>query len=570
MLDFDSLVKPPAPPRTLLQRIFRVGFPQVVIVLAVFLCIATSIGSGHHIERQWFSLFRFCIVAVGLLLLGIWAVFLSGWRRLPAAFIVLAIAGGAWAAFRVEFDGDLNPSIHARDWVLRQFGASHDDLVESHRKQQSAAGRPIDLTPHLSDWPGYRGLDRTGTTTGPVISRDWSTRPPRIVWKHPTYGGYASFAVVNGFLFTLEQRRNDEAVVCYDASDGTELWTHPWPAKFTEAMGGPGPRTTPTVDGGEVFALGALGRLVCLNGKTGQLKWAVETLQGKKNLTWGMSGSPLVYGNLVVVNPGSQGAKVPGSSIVAYDRSDGHVIWVAGKSQAGYSSPMLARLDGRWQVLVFDGAGLGGYDPDSGEDLWRFPWATQGSDGINVAQPVILEKELLPPIGLGSVAGSMALTPIVSRKGELFIASAYGRGGALLQVEKGPGSWEVRELWRTSRTSMRCKVSSPVEYGGYLFGLDDGNLECIDSRSGERQWKDERNAGEGKAYGQGQILLHNDLLVILTHYGEVVLVEARPDRFNELGRMKVLQGDKTWNNPAIVAGRLYIRNHLEMACVDLR
>ena len=117
---------------------------------------------------------------------------------------------------------------------------------------------------------------------------------------------------------------------------------------------------------------------------------------------------------------------------------------------------------------------------------------------------------------------------------------------------------------------MRCKVSSPIEFGDYLYGLDDGNLECIDLADGSRKWKDERAAGEGEAYGQGQILRCGDLLVVLTHYGEIALVEAAPNKFNELGRMKVLAGEKTWNNPALVQGMLYIRNHLEMACVDLR
>ena len=171
---------------------------------------------------------------------------------------------------------------------------------------------------------------------------------------------------------------------------------------------------------------------------------------------------------------------------------------------------------------------------------------------------------------MGSLAGGVSLVSFIAHKGEVFIASAYGRGGVLLQVEENAGQWSVTELWRTNRASMRCKVSSPVEHCGYGYGLDDGNLECIDLSDGRRIWKDERTPEEGGAFGQGQILLYNDFIIALTHYGEIVLVEATPDGYHELGRMKVLKGEKTWSNPAIVDGRLYVRNHLEMACIDLR
>jgi outer membrane protein assembly factor BamB len=550
----ESSPLPGTPRRSLLRRVVRVGFPQVVITLAAFLYFATSIRAGHHIERQWFNLFRTCVLAVAAGLLAIWAVFLSGWRKPPTVLALLFLAGGAVACLRIEYDGDLRPSLHPRDWLLRLFGSSHEDEVEAHRRRQAEtlAKRPIDLTPGPDDFPGFRGADRTGVVAGPPLARDWNANPSRVVWKQPTYGGHAAFAVVNGFLFTMEQRRDQEAVVCYDAANGNELWATAWPARFEERMGGDGPRATPTVDGGNVFALGALGRLVCLDGATGNLKWSVETLRGSKNLTWAMAGSPLVVGDLVIVNPGRQDRDSNVDALVAFDRHDGRKVWGSGKTQAGYASPMLARLGGRTQILLFDGAGLGGYDPDGGAQLWRFPWRTQGSDGINVAQPLVLETE------------------DGAHKGEVFIASAYGRGGALLHIEEGAQGWTVEEVWRTDRASMRCKVSSPVRRGDFIYGLDDGNLECIRVEDGRRVWKDERHAEEGGAYGQGQLLLSGDLLVVLTHYGEVVLVEATPERFHELGRLKVLAGNKTWNTPALAGGRLYIRNHLEMACVDLR
>ncbi len=558
--------------RSLARRIFRVGFPQVVIVLAVFLFFATRIGEGHHIERQWFNLFRTIVVIAAAGLVALWALFFSGWRKLPVAAALLLLIGSSWALCRIEYDGDLRPHIHFRDWVLRMFGATHSDKLRAHREEQARTlvKRPVDLTPMPTDFPGYRGADRTGVVDGPALNRDWNARSPREVWKQPVGGGYSSFAVVNEFLFTMEQREDREAVVCYDAVNGNELWSNSWPARFEESMGGVGPRSTPTVDKGEVFALGALGRLVCLNGVTGELKWAVDTLEDARNVRWAMSGSPLVYGDFVVVNPGAQTLNRAGKALVAYHRRDGHLVWNSGKYQAGYASPMLAKLGGRWQILIFDGAGLGGYDPEQGTELWRFPWLTQGDSGINVAQPIIVEREYPTPLPLGALLGGIGVHPRIARKGEVFIASGYGRGGALVRVSPVGTGWKAEEVWKTPRSTMRCKFNSPIEYNGYVYGLDDGNLQCIDLSDGSVKWTDRRRPGEGRAYDQGQLLRSGDLLVVLSEYGEVVLVEANPEQFRELGRKKVLTGYKTWNNPALAGGMLYIRNHLEMACVDLR
>lgn len=549
-----------------LRRIVRVGLPQIVICLTVFLYVATSIGAGHEKERQWAVLFRQLVLILGGTLLALWAVFFTGWNKLLTSLVLLALLGIAATGFRIERDGNLRLTVHARNWVLGMFHATHEDDVKAVRRR---GNRAIDLTFQPNDWPGYRGIDRTGIVEGPALSRDWERQPPREIWKQLTYGGYSAFAVVNGCLITMEQQNDQEAVVCYDAATGEELWVHSWPGRFDEMMGGVGPRTTPTVYDGDVFALGALGRLVCLDGKTGDLKWSVETLAGNRNLRWAMSASPLVYGDYVVVNPGTQSLQSAGHALVAYDRKTGKVLRSSGKSQAGYSSPMLVRLSGRWQILLFDGAGLAGCDPDSLEELWRFSWRTNGSDGINAAQPIVVEREITPTPLLGLIAGGLSLQPLIERKGQVFISSAYGRGGALVQVEQDGDGWSAQEVWTTGRSTMRCKFASPVVYDGHIYGLDDGDLQCIDLSEGKVKWTDKREPNEGYGYGHGQLLLAGDLIVVLTEYGEVVLVEARPDKLVELGRRKILKDKRTWNNPAMVNGRLYIRNHLQMACVDL-
>lgn len=559
-----------ASPRTLVRRIIRIGFPQFVVVLALVLYFGSRLAEGGEIERQWINLFRSGVLVGACTLIALWALFFSGWHKLPVIAVLAILIGGSWATFRIEYDGDLKPYLRFRDWVLRIFATTHSDKVRAHREQQARTliKRPVDATPLPTDMPGFRGADRTGIVNGPSLNRDWNARPPRELWKQPIDGGYSAFAVVNEFLYTMEQRDEHEAVVCYDAVNGNELWSHSWPGRFKEAMGGVGPRATPTVDHGEVFAYGALGRLVCLNAVTGELKWAVDTLHGRENLQWAMSGSPLVYGDFVVVNPGSQPPSKSGHTLVAYHRADGHVLWSSGKHPAGYSSPMLATLGGVRQILIFDGAGLGGYDPDLGTELWRYPWNTQS--GINVAQPIVLETTSVPPASWAALFGGVGMQPRTQRKGEVFISSGYGRGGALVRVTKNGGDWKAEEVWKTERHSMRCKFTSPVEYNGHIYGLNDGNLECIDSTDASVKWTDRRRPEKGGAYGHGQILCSGDLIVVLSEYGEVVLVEANPERFHELGRLKVLDGIKTWNSPALAGGLLYIRNDREMACVDLR
>jgi outer membrane protein assembly factor BamB len=251
---------------------------------------------------------------------------------------------------------------------------------------------------------------------------------------------------------------------------------------------------------------------------------------GAKNLTWGMSGSPLVVENKVVVNPGGE---AKGSSVAAFDRANGNLVWTGGNSRAGYASPMLATLGGTLQILVFDGAGLAGYNPANGAELWRIEWTTQ--EGINVAQPLVLDGD------------------------RVFISSNYGVGCAMLKVQFTAGKWSCAPLWKNKR--MRCKMASPVLHAGHLYGLDDGVLACLRVDTGERTWR----AGR---FGHGQILLTGNLIVVLAETGELILVEANPDRFVELGRIQAIDG-KTWNYPALSNGHLFARNHHEMACYDL-
>jgi outer membrane protein assembly factor BamB len=407
--------------------------------------------------------------------------------------------------------------------------------LATHRHGADTSG-PVDLTRTTDhDYPQYLGPSRTGVLRGARLARDWKTKLPREVWRKPVGAGWSAFAVVGNFAVTQEQRGGSECVVCYRVTDGAQIWLHDDPVRFGSSMGGPGPRATPTIAGGQVFAVGATGILNCLDGATGQAVWSVNILTDNhaENAGHGVCGSPLVLNDRVLVCPTGHN----GPSLAAYRRDTGTRLWQAGQDRASYGSPMLADLGGVRQVLLATSAGLAAHDPEKGDLLWRFDW-TNG-ERINCSQPIIH-------------AGA---------ENQVFFSTGYGTGGVLLKVERSSASaWSVEQVWETR--FMKTKFTTPVSYKNFIYGLDDGILACIDLASGKRRWKEGR-------YDHGQVLLAGDLLLVQAENGSVVLVEPNPPDFlHELGRIPALTG-KTWNHPALAGRFLLVRNDQEAACFEL-
>lgn len=381
-----------------------------------------------------------------------------------------------------------------------------------------------------SGWPGYRGQHRDGVYRG-SIRVSWDGLAP--IWKKPIGGGRASFAVAEGRAFTIEQRRRNEVVAAYDVMTGRELWTNAWPERFSQWMGGgEGPRATPAWADGLVFALGARGELRCLDAATGRLVWRTNILQdaGAKNLRWGMAGSPLIAGEAVVVLPGGPA----GRSVAAYDRRTGKRLWTALDDKQAYVSPMQVTLLGVPQFLVVTADRLVGLSLDRRDVLWEFPWST-GHDA-SAAQPIVIGNQ------------------------RVFYSSGYGGGAVVVELTKAAERFSVREVWRTNR--MKNRQSSSVLHDGFIYGLDEGILACLDASTGELKWK-------GGRYGHGQVLLAGGHLVVITEEGELVLVTATPEKLREVARVPAIAG-QTWNVPALADGILLVRNTEEMAAFDLR
>lgn len=484
---------------------------------------------------------RFYSIMAGLvasLIVVLWFFLLSSfaWWIRGTAFLLLAGLGfsttqwGRNVVRNVELTGDMEPILDF-GWQRDRRGERDEYLAGAN----TVTNQHVDLsTTTATDVPEFRGPRRDGVVPGPALDLDWASRPPEELWKHPIGGGYSSWAVVGPWAVTQEQRGEDEAVVCYDIRTGDQAWVYRYPALFTERMGGDGPRATPTIVAGRVYSLGATGILVCLDGATGQRLWHVNVLDTvhAANLEWGMAGSPLVLDDKVVVCPGVQKAPGPSASVVAFNAADGSVAWKSGEHQAGYSSPMMAKLSGAEQILVFDGRGISGYLPGTGESLWRYGWKSDYD--VNAVQPLVVGDD------------------------KVLISS--NSGAALLTVKKDEsGNWQARPVW--SNRNMKCDYSSPILHGGHVYGLDVNILACVDVNTGERAWK-------GGRYGHGQILLRGKTIVVLSEKGMLALVEARPDKFVERAKLQAIEG-KTWNVPVLVGDVLLARNHLEMAAFKL-
>ena len=292
-----------APPKK--RSFLRIWLPLLILVAASAAVAVIRFGPFPEWEAANRNVSVMFTVLISSALLLLWFVLFSGIRwvlRLAVVLVIAALTGGAVASVRnVGFSGDMLPILEFR-WQR----PPQDVLRESREKAADAAVlAPIQLDTGQSwEFPEYRGRRRDG-----IVYVDLAlpgSKPPRLLWRQPVGGGYAGFAVAGNVAITLEQRGEEEVVVCYDSETGRERWSYAYPAHFSERLGGEGPRATPTISKGDVFSLGATGMLHCLNGSTGKPKWSVNILEGNANIIWGMAGSPLVYDRVVVVNPGTR------------------------------------------------------------------------------------------------------------------------------------------------------------------------------------------------------------------------------------------------------------------------
>jgi outer membrane protein assembly factor BamB len=378
-------------------------------------------------------------------------------------------------------------------------------------------------------WPGFRGPERNNVIRGVQIKTDWPQAPPVEMWRRAIGPGWSSFAVDGDLLYTQEQRGDDEVVACYRVSTGEPVWRHKDAARFYESNGGAGPRGTPTVHRGRVYAMGATGILNALDAKTGAVVWSRSAPGDTKSTIpfWGYTSSPIVVDDSLVVS--TSGA------LAAYDLATGAPRWVKASKGGSYSSPQLITIDGVPQIVLLSGPGAIGVAPKDGALLWEHAY-----EGGSIVQPGI------------TADGDIVINGI---------SAMGGLGTRRLHVEKDGTGWKVSERWTS--IGLKPYFNDFVIHKGHAYGFDGAILACIDLADGKRKWK-------GGRYGNGQLVLlaDQDLLMVLSEEGDLALVNALTDEFKEVARFQVLDA-KTWNHPVLVGDVLLVRNGEEMAAFKM-
>ncbi|MBL9201118.1 MAG: PQQ-like beta-propeller repeat protein [Opitutaceae bacterium] len=446
--------------------------------------------------------------------------------RVGATLATLVVVAAGAGLFRVRgVSGDLVPILEFRWGNARRYPSPGADATQPTPPREVVSGR--------ADFPQFLGPERTGVLAGPALEPDWAARPPRELWRIAVGAGWSGFAIAGSRAVTQEQRGTQECVTCYDLATGKLLWKHEDATRYATPIGGEGPRATPTIAGGTVFTLGATGRLNALDLATGARRWThdlpVET--GATMPEWGYSGSPLVLDGRVVVSAGGPGGK----SLLAFRAEDGERVWSAGEAEAGYSAPFVATLAGRRQILAFNHRRISAHDAGDGALLWEHP---MGRGYPHVAVPVIAGPD------------------------RVMFSAGYGVGTELLEIKPAPGGaggFAAERVWHSLK--LKAKFANPFARDGFLYGLDDGILTCLDLRDGAVKWKEGR-------YGHGQTLLVGDLLLLTAENGELVLLRPTLEVPNELRRHRVFSS-KTWNPPALAGDLLLMRNDLEAVALRL-
>ena len=384
----------------------------------------------------------------------------------------------------------------------------------------------------FDDWPQWRGLKRDGVSAERGLLKDWPAGGPPVAWRATGAGsGYSSFSAAHGRLYTLGARGDTEYLMAYDAATGKKTWEIAHGRRFSNDRGD-GPRSTPTVDGDRLYTFGASGDMSVVDAATGKVFWKINLLEkfGGSNIQWGLSESPLVLTDRILVSPGGRGA-----SIVALNKTDGSVIWKSLSDEPGYSSAVFHEAGGVREAIYFTAERALGIDVDTGKLLWSYNQVANRT--ANIATPIV-------------------------RGNFVFLSSGYSTGAALLELTPGPKSIAARQVYFTR--DMRNHHATSVLIGDYLYGFSDAILTAMKFDSGQVAWRD-------RSVGKGSVVFADDRLYLYSEQGAVGLAEANPAGYREHGRFQIRAGNAmTWSHPVVSNGKLFIRDQDTIYAYDVR
>lgn len=537
-------------------RFLRILLVWTVLALIAFLFVhfrADWLNENSNIQPGITNIIKVLLI-VGTFLL--WWSWFTCFSRVPLRLLwslaILGLIALFFYQFRLIFDGDLGFVRMEQRFAARELETGPSEAVNS----------AVDLSiTSDADFPQFLGGNRNAIINNRELNGDWQQHPPKLLWKQPIGEGWSGFVAVNGFAVTQEQRGQDECVTCYDVESGELIWIHSRPNRHEDTMslGKAGPRATPTIHQGRVYAQGATGLLLCLDGSNGDEIWSVdltellgielESRNSSKGFTydyedsplaWGRSGSPMIFEDKAIVTGGGPRGG-PFVTLIAFDRKDGREIWRGGDRMIAYGSPSAAKLLGKWQLTLVAESAAMGFDPDDGRVLWSVEREGNSDAAANCSQ-------------VTTVSGSRVL-----------LTKGYQLGGEMVQLNRSAGDIAASTIWKNPRV-LKTKMMSPVILDGYAYSLSDGYLECSDLTSdeaeGRRVWR------KRKRFGNGQLLLVGQHLLVHTEDGRLKLVEATPDEYRELGEIETIDG-VCWNTLCLFDRFLLVRSELEAACYEL-
>jgi outer membrane protein assembly factor BamB len=419
------------------------------------------------------------------------------------------------------------------------------------------------------DWPEWRGSGRTGVWNETGVLSTFPPGGPPVSWRAPIHAGYAGPAVAGGRVFVTDSQRikaNDalERVVALDEKTGKILWTSEWKTNYSGLFQvyAIGPRATPTVDGDRVYALGAMGNLLALDAPTGRILWQKDYVKdfNASVPTWGMSGAPLVDGDLLICLVGGE----PDGKIIALDKRTGAEVWrsLSSDSEPGYNQPIIIQAGGARQLIVFHTDGFASLDPKTGKVYWEIEHRVQ--------------------------MGIVVSTPVHSGH-YLFFTSQWG-GARMLRLDdtrplatllwSGPGEQDPG-MTRETPNTLNSAIGTPVIDGEYLYGMDnDGQLRCLEAATGKLVWKTTALLKERAIYGTAFFVRNADRYFINNDRGELVVAKLSPKGFEEISRTSLIEPTHPyprrrelpkvlWSHAAYANRHIVIRNDNEIVRFSL-
>jgi len=415
------------------------------------------------------------------------------------------------------------------------------------------------------DWPQWLGPNRDSVWREKGIVKAFPEDGLTVKWRAPVALGYAGPAVAGGKVYLMDYVRRSgdirnspssrdklegtERVLCLAADTGKVLWKHEYDRPYNVSYGG-GPRCTPTVDEGKVYALGAEGNLWCLDAENGKVIWSKDFAKeyGAPTPLWGVAAHPLVDGNVLYCVVGGEG-----SVAVAFDKNTGREIWRSLSSRdQGYCPPTMIEHAGKKQLLIWHSEAINGLDPKTGKVYWSEP--LKPSYGMSIAAP--------------------------RKLGSHVFASGFGEAAVLLNLDDTrPG---VKVAWRGNpRNAIYNANVTPFLEKGTMYGCDisTGALMCARLEDGERLWQTlEPTTGGSRRgrYGTAFLVKHEDRFFLFNELGDLILAKLSPQGYDELGRFHVLEPTNStfgrpvvWSHPAFAEKCLFARNDKELVCVSL-